>query len=32
MKLRFEPAVSGKKDDIELWLPKEAVVICTPWK
>ena len=32
LKLRFAPAVSGKKDDIELWLPKEAVVICTPWK
>jgi hypothetical protein len=32
LKLRFSPAVSGKKDDIELWLPKEAVVICTPWK
>ena len=32
VKLRFAPETSGKPSDIELWLPKEAVVICTPWK
>jgi hypothetical protein len=31
VKLRFAPETSGRPNDIELWLPKEAVVICTPW-
>ena len=31
VKLRFAPETSGRPNDIELWLPKEAVGICTPW-